>query len=65
VGLPVTLEELGIKEVKEEDIRKVAEASCAEGETIHNMPFKVMPEDVYNAILGADALGRAMKGAIK
>lgn len=61
VGLPVTLEDLGIKEVKEEDIRKVAEASCAEGETIHNMPFKVTPEDVYNAIMGADALGKALK----
>ncbi|WP_041424025.1 glycerol dehydrogenase [Thermosediminibacter oceani] len=61
VGLPVTLEDLGIKEVKEADIRKVAEASCAEGETIHNMPFKVTPEDVYNAILGADALGRTLK----
>ncbi|WP_422447134.1 glycerol dehydrogenase [Thermoanaerobacterium sp. DL9XJH110] len=61
VGLPVTLEELGIKEVKEADIRKVAEVSCAENETIHNMPFKVTPEDVYSAILGADALGKAFK----
>ncbi|MCR4430366.1 MAG: glycerol dehydrogenase [Tepidanaerobacteraceae bacterium] len=61
VGLPVTLEDLGIKEVKESDIRKVAEASCAEGETIHNMPFEVAPEDVYSAIIGADALGRKMR----
>jgi len=61
VGLPVTLKDLGIEEVKESDIKKVAEVSCAENETIHNMPFKVTPEDVYNAIMGADALGKAFK----
>nr|WP_290441244.1 glycerol dehydrogenase [Clostridium sp. CF011] len=58
LGLPVTLEEMGIKEIKEEDIRRVAETSCAVGETIHNMPFAVTADDVYAAILGADALGR-------
>ena len=61
VGLPVTLKDMGIREVKEEDIKKVAEASCAEGETIHNMPFKVTPKDVYSAILTADSLGRMYK----
>lgn len=61
LGLPITLEDMGITEIKEEEIRKAAEASCAEGETIHNMPFKVTPEDVYAAILGADALGRLYK----
>lgn len=61
LGLPVTLEEMGIKEIKKEDIRRVAETSCAEGETIHNMPFRVTPEDVYAAIIGADALGRLYK----
>ncbi len=59
VGLPVTLEELGIKEVTEEKIRKVAEAACAENDTLHNMPFPVTPETVYHAILAADAYGRA------
>lgn len=61
IGLPVTLEDLGIKEVREEEIRKVAQAACAEGETTHNMPFEVTPDDVYNAILGADALGKTFK----
>lgn len=61
VGLPTTLEQLGIKEVKEEDIMKVATLACAEGETIHNMPFKVTPNDVYAAILAADELGKAYK----
>lgn len=61
VGLPVTLEELGIHatgdELKEK-IMAVAELSCAEGETIYNMPFAVDPDKVYAAILAADQLGR-------
>ncbi|MDF2879924.1 MAG: gldA [Clostridiaceae bacterium] len=61
LDLPVTLEDMGIKEVKEDEIRKVAEATCAEGETIHNMPFKVTADDVYAAILAADALGKLYK----
>ena len=58
VGLPVTLKEMGIGEVNNQDIMKVAEAACVEGETIHNMPFNVDSEDVYAAILTADALGK-------
>ncbi|WP_123054172.1 glycerol dehydrogenase [Clostridium sp. JN-1] len=61
LNLPITLEDMGISEVKEEDIRKVAEAACAEGETIHNMPFKVTADDVYAAIMAADAFGRLHK----
>ncbi len=62
VGLPVTLKEMEIDEVKEEDIMKVAEASCVEGETIHNMPFEVSAEDVYAAILTTDSLGKLYRG---
>lgn len=58
VGLPITLKQLGIKEIKSEEIMKVAKAAAAEDETIHNMPFKVTVEDVYAAILTADKLGR-------
>lgn len=57
VGLPITLYELGIEEVKPEEIMEVAKAATAEGESIHNMPFPVTAEDVYAAILAADAIG--------
>lgn len=63
LGLPVTLEEMGVNEIKEEELRKVAEASCAEGETIHNMPFEVTSDNVYAAILAADALGKIYKAS--
>lgn len=58
VGLPVTLKELGITTVTQEKIMAVAQATCVEGESIHNMPFAVCKEDVCAAILSADAMGQ-------
>lgn len=62
VGLPVTLAELGITDTSREHLMPVAEAACAENDTLHNMPMEVNPEVVYNAILAADAYGRAALG---
>ena len=59
IGLPVKLSDMGIENPKTEDIMAVAKASTTEGESIHNMPFKVTAEMVYAAILGADALGKS------
>ncbi len=59
VGLPITLAELGITEVKEEEIMAVAEATAAPTDTCHNMPFELTAKDVYAAILAADAIGRS------
>ena len=60
VGLPTTLAEMGIKEVKAEQIMAAAKASAVESETIHNLPFKVTAEDVYAAIMVADSLGKVL-----
>lgn len=59
VGLPLTLADLGLKEFKEAEWRNVAELSCAEGETIHNEPFKVTPDMVYDAIVATDKMLQA------
>ena len=59
VGLPTTLADLGIKDVCKEQIMEVATLACSENDTLGNMPFAVCPEDVYAAIMGADALGKA------
>ncbi len=58
VNLPTCLGDLGVKEITDKKVRAVAELSCAENETIHNMPFKVTADDVYAAIYAADKLGR-------
>ncbi|ELZ9930000.1 glycerol dehydrogenase [Cronobacter malonaticus] len=58
VGLPITLAQLDIKEDVQTKMRLVAQAACAEGETIHNMPSGVSPEQVYAALLVADQYGQ-------
>ena len=62
IGLPVTFEELGITDTSREHLIPVAEAACAESDTIHNLPFEVNPEMVYNAMLAADRFGRLALG---
>lgn len=57
VGLPVTLNELNIITDVQVKMRDVASVSCAEGETIYNMPFSVDVNSVYSALLIADQLG--------
>ncbi|MNI81256.1 Glycerol dehydrogenase [compost metagenome] len=49
---------MGVKDGIDDKIHAVAKATCAEGETIHNMPFPVTPESVHAAILTADLLGQ-------
>ncbi len=59
VGLPITLAEIGLTELPEDMLEQVATRATAEGETIHNEPFDVQPDMVADAILAADAMGRA------
>ena len=61
VGLPVCLEDIGVGDAGLEDLTEVAEAACAEGETMHNQPFEVSPPMVVAAMLAADTLGKERK----
>jgi glycerol dehydrogenase len=61
VGLPTCLEDVGIANPTAEDIRQVAEATTAEGETIHSTWFDVTADAVESAIWAADAMGKAYK----
>lgn len=61
IGLPVCLEDIGVKSITDEQLTEVAEKSCIPEESIHSMPFKVDVEQVKSAIMVADALGRNYK----
>jgi glycerol dehydrogenase len=63
VGLPVTLADIGLGELPRDVLRQVAVRATAEGETIHNEPFEVRPDMVADALLAADATGRAWRKA--
>jgi glycerol dehydrogenase len=63
VGLPITLAEVGLADLPPEMLEQIAIRATAEGETIHNEPFEVRPDMVADAILAADAMGRAWRRA--
>lgn len=58
VGLPVTLAQIGLENVSDADLMKVAEAATVKGESIHAEPFEVTAESVFAALKTADALGK-------
>ncbi|MDL2232127.1 glycerol dehydrogenase [Ruminococcaceae bacterium OttesenSCG-928-L11] len=59
IDLPVTLGQLGVDKIDPARLMEVATLACAETDTMGNLPFAVTAEDVYAAILSADALGKA------
>ncbi|HMN19671.1 MAG TPA: glycerol dehydrogenase [Candidatus Moranbacteria bacterium] len=63
VGLPTTLAEVGLENAGEEELRKVAQKACAQGETIYNELVPITAEAVLAALKAADAYGRKRKKA--
>ena len=59
VGLPICFADLGYVDVVPEEVRTAAEKACVPTSTIHNMPFEVAATMVYEALMAADAYGRA------
>ncbi len=61
VGLPTTLTDIGLSALPSDRLASIATRATAPGETIHNEPFEVTTAMVADAILAADAIGRAWK----
>lgn len=61
VGLPTTLADIGISDATDDDLRIVAEAACAEGETIHHEPCPINVDAVVAALKTADHYGRSRR----
>ena len=61
IGLPVTFEDLNMTPLDLAVVRKVAENAACPGSLCHNHPFEVTAQSLYDAMLAADALGKAMK----
>ena len=59
VGLPATLESIGLGDASRAKLGEVADLATMQGETIHNEPFAVTSEEVVDALIAADALGRS------
>jgi glycerol dehydrogenase len=61
VGLPVCLEDIGVGNITDEELLKVAEKACIPEESVHAMPFPVTVESVVSAVKVADTLGKRYK----
>mgnify|MGYP005793867331 FL=1 len=57
VGLPVTLKELGITAITEQELEQTVQIACGDP-CIRNLPLRVEEEYVKGAIIQADAMGQ-------
>lgn len=58
VGLPITLEQLGIVDNVKECVQQIAEVATQPEKSTYNMPFPVSQASVADAIFAADIYGR-------
>jgi glycerol dehydrogenase len=61
VGLPTTLADVGLGNADPDKLMEAAEMACAPGQPIHHEAGMISPRRVLNAMLAADALGKARR----
>jgi glycerol dehydrogenase len=61
VGLPTMFSDIGIVDTNRKRLMGAATKACASGEGIHHEAVQITPEKVLNAMIAADAMGRARK----
>ncbi|MCU0565531.1 MAG: iron-containing alcohol dehydrogenase family protein [Oculatellaceae cyanobacterium Prado106] len=55
IGLPQTLQDLGLDQVTLAELRRSAEVACQAGSDIHRLPFEVTPEQLMAAMVSTTA----------
>jgi glycerol dehydrogenase len=61
IGLPTTLADIGLKNVSKNYLMEAAVKACAPGEGIYHEALPVSPEKVLDAMIAANAFGKARK----
>jgi len=61
IGLPVTFADVNLADVSRGRLREIGDICAGEGSLCHNHPFEVTSENVVDAMIAADALGRERK----
>jgi len=62
IGLPVTFADVNLEGIGRERLKQIGDVCAGPGSLCHNHPFKVTSDDVVDAMIAADALGRQRKG---
>jgi glycerol dehydrogenase len=63
VGLPTTLEDIGLENADRDRLMVVAERSCALNQPIHHEGGNITPDRVLEAMLAADTIGKERRGS--
>jgi glycerol dehydrogenase len=53
LGLPVSLDDLGLSKASLSDLQQVCDFACREGSDLHHLPFSVTPGALLEALVGA------------
>jgi len=61
IGLPVTFADLNLEGVSRERLKAIGDVCAGPGSLCLNHPFKVTSDDIVDAMIAADALGRQRK----
>ena len=61
MGLPRTLNELGLKSVSLIELQQAAEFACQEESDLHHLPFQVVPEQLIAAMVSTTAPAKEVK----
>ena len=61
LGLPLTLKELGMTNVEDPLFWEGLKRTCAPGSSVHNMPFPLDEQKLYQAMLEADERARGIQ----
>jgi glycerol dehydrogenase len=61
IGLPTTLEEIGLAGIDETSLLKIAQKAADPAEGIHHEAVSITPLKIMEAMKAADAMGRARK----
>jgi glycerol dehydrogenase-like iron-containing ADH family enzyme len=64
IGLPKTLEDLGLADITLTELRSAAEVACLPQSDIHRLPFSVTPEQVMAAMVSTIAKTQVNTSAI-
>jgi glycerol dehydrogenase len=56
LGLPITLEQLGLGQASLEELQTVCQFACRPGSDLHHLPFNVAPADLLAALVSSCSL---------
>ncbi|MEJ6827188.1 MAG: iron-containing alcohol dehydrogenase family protein [Synechococcus sp. ArSW.bin.68] len=65
LGVPVTLQELGLGETGLHDLRAICSFACRPGSDLHHLPFDVTETDLLEALVSTDADSRTISTSLE